>query len=176
MISYAGQTVVLPFDFSAPSKEAIEKVLQSSDESTSCHVVFVVEPSYSLISADPAMAVPATIDDETRASALKKMHEVFDEKAKKHKIEVHAKIGDPGSEIVALAKAKNADLIVMPSHGRTGIKRLLLGSVAERVLRLSSCPVLVYRGDLESHAQLETISSTVISGTHEPTSLVDRDS
>ena len=56
-------------------------------------------------------------------------------------------IGDPGSEITKLAKEVGAHLIIMPSHGRTGISRLLLGSVAERVLRLSHCPVLVLRGD-----------------------------
>jgi nucleotide-binding universal stress UspA family protein len=48
--------------------------------------------------------------------------------------------------IADLAKELNANLIVMPSHGRSGVSRLLLGSVAERVLRLANCPVLVLRG------------------------------
>ena len=42
-----------------------------------------------------------------------------------------------------------ADLIVMPSHGRSGVKRLLIGSVAERVVRLAHCPVLVLRDEIE---------------------------
>jgi nucleotide-binding universal stress UspA family protein len=54
-------------------------------------------------------------------------------------------VGDPGHEIADLAASEQADLIVLPSHGRTGLKRLLIGSVAERVVRLAHCPVLVLR-------------------------------
>ena len=54
-------------------------------------------------------------------------------------------IGDPASEIVAVAKEMGADLIVMGTHGRTGLKRLLMGSVAEAVVRKSLCPVITYR-------------------------------
>jgi len=60
-------------------------------------------------------------------------------------IKMHAKVGDAGREIVALAEAEDADLIVMPSHGYGFFKHMLLGSVAERVVRLADCPVLVLR-------------------------------
>ena len=53
--------------------------------------------------------------------------------------------GDPGHGITDYAEEVGADVIVMPSHGRTGLRRLLIGSVAERVLRLAHCPVLVLR-------------------------------
>ena len=66
-----------------------------------------------------------------------------DEKYKGVKIEVL--LGDAGHEIVDYAKDIGADLIVLPSHGRTGLKRLLIGSVAERVARLAHCPVLILR-------------------------------
>ena len=56
-----------------------------------------------------------------------------------------AKVGDPGHEIAEFAEEIDAELIVIPSHGRTGLTRLLLGSVAERVVRLAHCPVLVFR-------------------------------
>ncbi|MCB9616252.1 MAG: universal stress protein [Sandaracinus sp.] len=52
---------------------------------------------------------------------------------------------DAGEGISEHAKAVGADLIIVGSHGRTGLKRVLLGSVAERVVRLSTCPVLVVR-------------------------------
>lgn len=55
------------------------------------------------------------------------------------------RIGDPGGEIAAFAEELGAELIVLPSHGRTGLRRLLIGSVAERVIRLAHCPVLVLR-------------------------------
>jgi nucleotide-binding universal stress UspA family protein len=58
---------------------------------------------------------------------------------------IHATVGDPGHEITSLANREGADLIVMPSHGYGFIKHMLLGSVAERVVRLAKCPVLVLR-------------------------------
>ena len=53
--------------------------------------------------------------------------------------------GVPFQQIVDLATTKQADLIVMGTHGRTGLQHLLLGSVAERVVRLAPCPVLITR-------------------------------
>lgn len=53
--------------------------------------------------------------------------------------------GDPGESIVAAAESENADLIVVGTHGRGSIGRLLLGSVSEHVVRNAPCPVLVIR-------------------------------
>jgi nucleotide-binding universal stress UspA family protein len=50
--------------------------------------------------------------------------------------------GEPAAEILRLAREKDCDLIIMGTHGRTGLRRLLLGSVAEEVMRLAPCPVL----------------------------------
>jgi nucleotide-binding universal stress UspA family protein len=54
--------------------------------------------------------------------------------------------GKPSEAIIETAKEKNADLIVLGSHGRTGVEKLLMGSVAERVIVLSSSAVLVVKG------------------------------
>jgi nucleotide-binding universal stress UspA family protein len=53
--------------------------------------------------------------------------------------------GDPGAEITSIAKEATCDLIVMGTHGRTGLGRLLIGSVAEQVLRRAHCPVLTIK-------------------------------
>ena len=55
--------------------------------------------------------------------------------------------GEPANVITEAAQNENFDLIVMATHGRTGLTRLFLGSVAEKVIRHSPCPVLVMRGD-----------------------------
>jgi nucleotide-binding universal stress UspA family protein len=55
------------------------------------------------------------------------------------------RVGVPHEEIAALAQEEKSDLIVMTTHGRRGISHLLLGSVAERVIRTAPCPVLVVR-------------------------------
>jgi nucleotide-binding universal stress UspA family protein len=57
--------------------------------------------------------------------------------------------GAPFEQIVAVARARQVDLIVMATHGHTGLQRFLLGSVAEKVVRLASCPVLVTRSPEE---------------------------
>jgi nucleotide-binding universal stress UspA family protein len=54
-------------------------------------------------------------------------------------------MGDPTEAIVRLAKTECADFIVMGTHGRTGLSRIFLGSVAEAVVRRAPCPVLIAR-------------------------------
>lgn len=56
-----------------------------------------------------------------------------------------AVLGDPGQKIPEIAEKVGADLIVIPSHGRTGLQRIFLGSVSEQVIRHAHCPVLVLR-------------------------------
>ena len=61
-------------------------------------------------------------------------------------------IGDPAREILALERQMAADLIVLATHGRKGVRRMLLGSVAEAVLREATCPVLtVHREESDAH-------------------------
>lgn len=62
--------------------------------------------------------------------------------------EIVAKRGNPYEEIVDLASAQQADVIVMSTHGRTGPQRLLIGSVAEKVVRTATCPILTVRHGL----------------------------
>ena len=78
---------------------------------------------------------------------MENLHKSFQKEADDaHKdLNFTALFGDPGYEIGRFAEEKNAGLVVISSHGRQGISRLLLGSVAERVVRLSPCPVLVLR-------------------------------
>jgi len=68
-----------------------------------------------------------------------------------HGIEVEETIvhGDAASEIVRVAKERGVDLIVISSHGRTGLGRILFGSTAESVVRHAPCPVLVVKPPAE---------------------------
>ena len=59
--------------------------------------------------------------------------------------EVEVATGQPAETIVRIAEERSADLIVMGTHGRTGLQHVLLGSVAEKVVRLAPCPVLTVR-------------------------------
>ncbi len=60
-------------------------------------------------------------------------------------VEVHTSLGNPSDEIIWLASHLDADLVIVATHGRRGLARLLLGSVSEKVSRLAGCPVMVVR-------------------------------
>lgn len=60
-------------------------------------------------------------------------------------VTLHVRGGDPALQLLFLAQDVDADLVAVGTHGRTGLQRLLLGSVAERVVRTAPCPVLVVR-------------------------------
>ena len=64
--------------------------------------------------------------------------------------------GVPADEICTLAENENIDLIVMSSHGRTGLSRVLVGSVAEKVLRAAKCPVLIVKQPGNAEANVVT--------------------
>lgn len=65
----------------------------------------------------------------------------------REKPEVAARVGKPSEEILQYARENQNDLILMGTHGRTGLKRIWLGSVAERVVRMAPCPVMVVPSD-----------------------------
>jgi len=64
-------------------------------------------------------------------------------------------VGEPAEEIVRLANEEHVDLIVMGTHGRRGLGRLVMGSVAERVVRLANCPVVTVKSPVVEGASLE---------------------
>ena len=135
------KSVLVPIDFSEWSYEAIAPAKEFAESETALTLIHVLTP---LHPADPA-AMWNTLDGEQRKQKVK---DFLAEKLKEmgyKEVQIEVKLGDPSTEIVDFAKDIAADLIVLPSHGKKGISRFLLGSVAERVVRLSPCPVLVIK-------------------------------
>lgn len=135
------KTVVVPIDFSDSSADAVRTALELAEQAAGVHVIHVLLP---LDYLSPG-AVFATVTDETRETAAAKHLEEFLQRLGTTDVSRHITIGDPGLEITEYATQHHADLIVVPSHGYHGIKRFVLGSVAERVIRHADCPVLVLR-------------------------------
>ncbi len=134
------KVTVVPIDFSELSYAALDRALEIAGDGE-VHVIHVLAK---LSPMEPGNLY-GTVTDATRTkSAVDFMQEQLRE-TKYRGLQAHAAVGDPGSEIVALAERLKADLIVMPSHGYGLVKRLLLGAVVERVVRLAHCPVLVLR-------------------------------
>jgi nucleotide-binding universal stress UspA family protein len=135
------QTVVVPIDFSEESLAALETARELSRGSSKLHVVHVLpvlEPT------EPGI-IWHTIDDGSRGRhAEAAMRKVLGQRPL-GEVEIVVRFGDPGHEIAHYAKELPADLIVLPSHGRRGLTRLLLGSVTDRVIHLAHCPVLVLK-------------------------------
>ncbi len=112
------------------------------DSPTQVHVLHVLP---FLIPTEPGV-VWATIDDAHRIQhALENLREEID-KLNVGNVELEVRLGDP-VRLIACDRAEElgAELIVVGSHGRTGLTRMLLGSVAERVVRLAHCQVLVVK-------------------------------
>jgi nucleotide-binding universal stress UspA family protein len=133
--------VVVPTDFSQESLDAVDTALEVAATPTGVHVIHVLPE---LVVLEPSVAW-ATIDDEDRLRGTEKRLQTTLENEKYRGLDVKVLVGDPGHVIADYAQDVEADLIVLPSHGRTGLKRMLIGSVAERVVRLAHCPVLVIR-------------------------------
>ncbi len=133
--------ILVPVDFSDQSLAAVDTTLEIAEDPANIHVVHVLhEPQ----SGHPD-AIWVTIDHAKRRDHA--MHELASALSDQRyeKITKHVVFGFPGVRIAELAQELGVELIVLPSHGRTGMKRLLIGSVAERVTRLAHCPVLILR-------------------------------
>ncbi len=136
MSPWPRKNVVVPVDFSDESMEALNQALAMVDDPAHVRVVNVLSE---LSPDDPSPLWGASHRIEEGEKKLAEWTTDF------KNISSIVLVGDPGYEITDYAKRVGADLIVLSSHGRTGLKRLLLGSVAERVVRLADCPVLVLR-------------------------------
>lgn len=134
--------VVVPVDFSDRSLDALDEALRLTEDPSRLHVVHVLED---VSSYEPEFIWETVSHEERMREAEQALKEWLDDPVYSG-IHLHVVLGNPGYEITELAKQLDAALIVISSHGRTGLSHLLLGSVAERVLRLAHCPVLVIRG------------------------------
>ena len=135
------KTVVVPVDFSTASADALKTALPLVAKPEDVHVIYVTAPPIAFNYAEGW----ALDDPATRMKAARQHLTKFLETANAAGVKTIIREGDPGLLIADYADEVQADLIVMPSHGYHGVKRLLLGSVAERVLRHASCPILVLR-------------------------------
>jgi nucleotide-binding universal stress UspA family protein len=134
------KNVVVPIDFSEESLDALATARELVADASSLHLVHVLPY---LEVTEPGVIWEAIDDASRRKHAEDALRERIGADFPGAKIFIA--FGDPGREIAEYAQTSGAELIVLPSHGRTGLSRLLIGSVAERVVRLAHCPVLVLR-------------------------------
>lgn len=133
--------VVVPVDFSGESDKAIRAALEVASESSQLHLIHVLLP---LETMSPGVLLGDISDESRKDKVSEKLAQLA---ADNGAADAHRAVlfGTPGLEITDYARLQKADLIVIPSHGYHGMKRLVLGSVAERVIRHAECSVLVLR-------------------------------
>jgi nucleotide-binding universal stress UspA family protein len=138
---FQGKKILVPTDFSESSLKAITTAIQIAEDPALVTVVHVMVP---LDMVSPGVLFGGLTNEQRTEHVENFAKEEF----AKHQIEgvtFETLVGDPGIKLADFAKDNEVDLIVIPSHGYTGIARLALGSVAERVLRHAPCPTLVLR-------------------------------
>lgn len=141
-----GNAIVLPIDFSELSMAAVPWAKRMAAVTNGVvHCVYTVEPPQVYSALDMAPAVPLPTTDELNESAKQQLATFASEQLAGIDTETHVLVGKPAEQIVAYAKQVNADLIVMTTHGYSGLEHVVLGSTTESVLRKADCPVLSIR-------------------------------
>jgi nucleotide-binding universal stress UspA family protein len=143
--------ILVPTDFSAQSDAALATAKDLAARfGASLHLVHVLEDPYAVAtySADALGYLPPGIKESWQQEAEKHLNALLTP-AERTALKATTTVlfgGAAAREIVEHAQDKRIDLIVMGTHGRGGFAHLLIGSVAERVVRTATCPVLTVRG------------------------------
>ena len=138
------KTILCPTDFSEDSYRAIEygtRFAQAADGTLLlAHIIHV--PSGDLYQPD-GRTLTFT---EAQQRTTERLTEVWQQRVGSYpKCELLVDIGEPYEQLVNIATQRKADLIVIATHGRTGISHLVMGNVAEKIIRHAPCPVFVVR-------------------------------
>jgi universal stress protein A len=133
--------ILFPTDFSHTGDAALEMAtVLAKDAGATLLIVHVEEPPVAYGGGEMYYGLPEPAHDEIKRM-LREVKPTRDDVQFEHRLVT----GDPPSAIVRLAEEENVDLVVMGTHGRTGLSRLLMGSVAEAIVRRAKCPVLTYK-------------------------------
>ena len=140
--------IVLPIDFSELSQASVpwgRRMAAVTD--AVIHCVYTVEPPHIYSALDMAPAIPLPTTDELAQNARSQLDAfVSDHLAGLDPAPVTAVLtGNPAEQIVAYANDNNAEMIIMTTHGYSGLEHVVLGSTTESVLRHARCPVLSIR-------------------------------
>ena len=137
--------ILVPIDFSDCSKKGLQYALALAREHRAgLTLLYVVQPVYGPV--EYASMDSAQLQVELRESATKELAKLAaDEVQGEVPTNTFVRVGSPSWEIIEMARKLPADLIVISTHGRTGLKHVFLGSVAEHVVQRAPCPVFVVR-------------------------------
>jgi universal stress protein A len=141
--------ILVPVDFSATSLQALDRAIDLGKQfKAELLILFVVEPVIyaGLADLDGTSANLQALLRSQQSAGREELARLAAQLEKRHgRLLTRIQIGQPWAVIVNEAKKSRADLIIMATHGRTGLSHLFMGSVAEKVVRSATCPVLTLR-------------------------------
>jgi len=139
--------ILVPIDFSIHSKNALKYAVPLAAKfRASLHLVYVVEPTIYPADLGFGQVVLPEIEEELSVKGEAELNGMI-EKEIGGRVRASARVrtGKPHQEILSEAREKDVDLIVVATHGHTGVEHMLFGSTAERIVRNAKCPVLTIR-------------------------------
>ncbi len=138
--------ILVPTDFSSHSNKAVQYGIEfASRFGAELHLLHAVEQVPILYGE--GSGVPPESTAELVAAATKELDAVLPDRTSNTQILRKVIHGSPFVEIIRYAEENGVDLIILGSHGRSAVARVLMGSVAEKVVRKSPCPVMTLRDD-----------------------------
>jgi nucleotide-binding universal stress UspA family protein len=140
------RSILVPYDFSADADVALERAIELAKVfGARLHLLHVFHQPVEVLSPYE-IALPVTLIEEVREAAARRLAPVA-QRARDAGVEVESQVreGSPSEQIEAEARSLGVDLVVMGTRGYTGLKHVLLGSVAERTVRHAPCPVLTVK-------------------------------
>jgi universal stress protein A len=153
------QRILFPTDFPHYNDPALKYASSLAAEADALLYIVHVDEMQGVNAAmgEPGNLIAAAVAHEGRPEVRERLENVVPT-IKDVTYEHYYLSGSPVTEILKFAARENVDLIVMASHGRTGLSRLLMGSIAEGVMRKAPCPVLIARQPEAKHKRADNIS------------------
>jgi universal stress protein A len=147
---FAPQKILVPSDFSRFSDGALRKAVDIARQNKAkIHLLHVVDEAIHQCAVDYCLAedVVKSLEADSFRISREKLQQEADAIKEKDQVEISFDVvrGVPYEVILEEQRSKGFDLIVIASHGRTGILKHLIGSVTDKVIRGASCPVLVVK-------------------------------
>jgi nucleotide-binding universal stress UspA family protein len=141
------QRILAPTDLSELSKQGLQTALGLAETfGAKLLLLHVVEPPpYQVEGLLPSQLGTTLLDDLERQASKELAQMLSDKHGSQVEVMQRVVVGIPYRKIVEVAEEEKSDLIVMTTHGRTGLSHLVMGSVAEKIVRTASCPVLTLR-------------------------------
>lgn len=147
--SIALKKILVPVDFSEHSKKALRYALSFARQfNAHLELIYVVEPTIYPSDFGFGQVGFPDVEKELHEKASQELRALIAADVPTHvRTTSVVSTGIPFVEITTYAKAENIDLIIIATHGRTGVEHILFGSTAEKIIRKAPCPVLVIRAE-----------------------------